>query len=111
MEGELDRRIFDKTAADLAAMAEPDLTGFDDDDVVRAVARTTGREPGQRWSDELRRRVAHESLYQVRLEEADPEEFPFRIKQFGATYHRLIGPSGTRLVVIGPFARPVRFVL
>jgi hypothetical protein len=109
---DLDDRIYDQAAADLAAMKEPDLSDFAPGRVDEAMMRAFDSSgPRPEWLDDLRSRIAEGSVFQTRLEDADPDEFPFRIKEFAASYHRLVNTSGaTRLLVMGPFQPPFQFM-
>jgi hypothetical protein len=111
MPDELDDLIYDRIAADMAAMAEPDLSGFERSDVTKAMIRAYPPSgPRPEWLDDLRRRIARDSFFQTRLQAADPTDFPFRVKEFAASYHRLTSLSGeTRLLVMGPLQPPVQF--
>ncbi|MFF3885596.1 hypothetical protein [Streptomyces sp. NPDC001914] len=112
MPDDLDDLIYGQVAADLAAMTEPDLSAFARGDVDQAMIRVYPPSgPRPEWLEGLRRRIAHDSIFQTRLEAADPADFPFRVKEFAASYHRLANTSGeTRLLVMGPMQPPVQFV-
>lgn len=109
---DLDDRVYGRAAADLAAMNEPDLSDFEPSEVDEAMLRafeTSG--PRTEWLDNLRSRITRDSGSQTRLEDADPDEFPFRVKEFAASYHRLVNTSGaTQLLVMGPFQPPFQFM-
>ena len=109
---DLDDRVYDRAAADLAAMNEPDLSDFEPSEVDVAMLRAFEKSgPRQEWLDELRSRITRDSGSQTRLEDADPDEFPFRVKEFAASYHRLVNTSGaTQLLVMGPFQPPFQFM-
>lgn len=109
---DLDNRIYDQAAADLAAMNEPDLSDFAPGQVDEAMVRAFDSSgPLPEWLDDLRSRIAEDSVFQTRLEDADPDEFPFKVKEFAASYHRLVNTSGaTQLLVMGPFQPPFQFM-
>jgi hypothetical protein len=58
----------------------------------------------------LTRRVHEVSGGMTRLEDADPAEFPFRSKDFTATYHRLVGLFVQRLVIFERATPPFMIV-
>lgn len=107
-----DERVYDRLATGLAALSEPDLSSLTPAEVDKAMMWAyppTGPRP--KWLDALRRRIAHDSMFQTRLEAADPGEFPFRVKEFAASYHRLVSTSGEiRLLVMGPMHPPVQLM-
>ncbi|MET7486301.1 hypothetical protein [Streptomyces sp. NPDC005538] len=108
---DLDDRVYGRAAAALAAMREPDLSDFEPDQVDGAMLRAFDPSGRRQWLDDLRSRITQDSGSQTRLEDADPDEFPFRIKEFAASYHRLVNTAGaTRLLVMGPFQPPFQFM-
>ncbi|MEU0476814.1 hypothetical protein ACFW5S_32765 [Streptomyces olivaceus] len=111
MNGTTDERIYDKAAAALAALREPDLAEFSDAEVDAAMDRAfTPVGPRQEWLDGFRRRVLDAGDGLTRLEDADPDDFPYLEKSMAVAYQRLRGPSGrSRLLVMGPFQPPFRF--
>jgi hypothetical protein len=94
--------VHEAIARALARLTEPDLSGFDDDQVSAALAEAYGASvhanPGYlAW---LAGRIRTLSGGMTWLEEADPAEFPFLSKDFSATYYRLVGLFVQRLVIL-----------
>jgi hypothetical protein len=107
----LDERIYAQAAAALAHMAEPDLSDFSKPDVDIAMARAFNQfGPHAEWLAAFRSLVQTMSGGVTRLEDADPSEFPYRIKDPATAYQRLVGETGTQLLVMGPFQPPFQFM-
>lgn len=103
--------IYGKAAADLAMMIQPDLTGFSEADIETAMAAAfTFSGPRPEWLADFRDSIERDSASATHLEDADPADFPFLVKSPGASYQRLVGPTGTQLVVMGPFEPPFQLV-
>lgn len=107
----LDERIYLQASAALAQMAEPDLSAFSKPDVDMAMGRAFSQfGPRPEWLAAIRSLIHTISGGATRLEDADPSEFPFRIKDPATAYQRLIGDTGTQLLVMGPFQPPFQFM-
>ena|SRR5947209_72734 len=107
----VDRQIYEAAANALAQGKQPDLSEFRTADVDMAMSRAFAFSgPLPSWLEWLKRRVAELSGQRYKLEEADPNDFPYRVKQPGVAYMRLTGPNDARLVIIGPFQPPFQFV-
>ncbi|MEU7005899.1 hypothetical protein [Streptomyces sp. NPDC046332] len=109
-----DEAVYRKAAADLARMTLPDLAEFPPLQTEIALVKAFGRTgPREEWLSEFRGRIKQASENTVRMEPAEPEEFPPpRVKSPAASHQRLVDTltQADRLLVMGPFDPPFRFV-
>lgn len=106
-----DNPVFESAAKSLAALKQPDFSGFSADEVdaaMETVFTASGLDPY--WLAQLKSRIQELSLGLTQLEDASPEGFPFRVKSFGTSYHRLKGLFRSQLLVIGPFKPQIQFM-
>jgi hypothetical protein len=98
-------------AQGLATLRQPDLSAFPADQVRDAVGQMF---PDGAFSTEfltwLRERVAEYSGSTTQLTDADPNDFAYLSKEWGAVYQRLTGPDGDQLIIIGNTVPPFLFV-
>ncbi|HEX6872895.1 MAG TPA: hypothetical protein VF163_17500 [Micromonosporaceae bacterium] len=95
----------------LAQGRQPDLTGFDADQVRQAMAPMFG--PGglrPEVLDWLRHEISARSGAAATLTDADRAEFAWLSKEWGAVYQRLRGPGFDQLMIIGDSMPPFLFV-
>src|SRR3712207_3788794 len=93
--------VHEAIAGALARLTEPDLGGFDDEQIRRAMDEAYGTDVriNPDYLAWLGRRIGELSGGMTQLRDAQPDEFPFRSKDFSATYHRLAGLFVDRLVI------------
>ncbi|MDB5770680.1 MAG: hypothetical protein JWM42_1054 [Burkholderia sp.] len=102
--------VFERTAAALAALIEPDFHDMDPESVERAFLKVfpfTGPDPA--WIKWLQDRISSLSGAKTSLEQIEPQSFPTLIKSPAAAYFRLKATESEQLVVMGPFNPPVQF--
>ena len=103
--------IFEDAAKSLAVLKQPDFVGFSVTDVDTAMSTVlTASGPDPIWLAQLKSRIQELSFGATQLEDANPEEFPYRVKSLGTSYHRLRGLFRTQLVIISPSQPPFLFV-
>ncbi len=103
--------VLEAMASALARLDPPDLTVLPAADVQRARAELFGPD-GLRpeYLDELRQRIGQDSAGAVTLRDADPGEFSWLSKEWGARYLRLTGHGVDQLLILGDTTPPVQFV-
>jgi hypothetical protein len=103
--------VLEAIASALARLDPPDLSSLPTDEVEQARAMLFGPE-GLRpeYLDDLRRRVTVDSGGAVSLVDADPSQFAYLSKEWGARYLRLTGSDGDKLLILGNTSPPVQFV-
>lgn len=108
-----DEAVYEKAAADLARMTLPDLSSFPAEQTEIAMVRAFRMNgPDAHWLEEFRHRIDQESAGAIHLDSVDRPPPPPLDKSPAATCKRLVDTvSGAeRLLVIGPFNPPFRFV-
>lgn len=106
-----DNPIFEHAAKSLAAMRQPDFAGFSAAEVDAAMIRVfTFNGPDPAWLAQMKARIQELSSGLTQLEDANPEEFPYRVKTPGASYHRLLDRFRIQLMIISPSQPPFLFV-
>lgn len=100
--------VYEASATALARMEEPELGYLESEVVLCAFLQVFGADVRDRWFSTFRARVAELSRGSVRLEQADPNRFRFRVKGL-AMYLVLIRGDITQKLTLGPYMPPVRF--
>ena len=94
--------VIERIADALAAMRQPDLTGFNEVVVWKVVHQLTDRSVGTSAAlQDLRGRITVLSSGLTRLEDVDPAVFQFRSKELGVLYQRLVGQFEGPILIIG----------
>lgn len=100
--------VYERIAEGLARLGAPNLSELDSGTVSRAMMHVISFSgPNRDWLQWLKDKVSSISKEAVRIEEEDPNSFPFLIKEPGTLYLRVLGLGRSRLATVNAAYPPV----